>query len=183
MVTKGIEGDRSGPATDRRQNRRVAQVDAGVFDGRHGRTHGGSENRQAGFHVLELLRRRDASGRQSALARDLRFGAFERCPIALESGLALCKLRSQRPVIESEKEVPLLDFLPFLEIDLGDLSIHARLDHHRRDRLDAADRGDLDRCRHLDGDIRHDGLTRRRPRRSGVRCLVFVEDKPPKIIP
>ena len=32
------------------------------------------------------------------------------------------------------------------------------------------------------GDIRHHGLTRRRPRRSGIRSFVFVEDKPPKVI-
>ena len=161
MVTRGTEDDSSVALTrfpflraidpvlplDRRQNCRVAQVDAGVFDRRLRRPHGRSENRQAGLHVFELLRRRDASGRQSALARDLQFGALERCPIALESGLALGKLRPQRAVIEGEQKISLFDLLPFLEMNLGNLPVHAGLDHHRRDRLDVADRGDLDRSR------------------------------------
>ena len=100
---------------------------------------------------------------------------------AILSDSARALLRAQRPVIESKQEISLFDLLSFLEMNLGNLSINARLDHPGCDRLDAADRGDPDRRRHLDGDSRHDGLTRRRPRRSGI-CS-FVEDKPSKIVP
>ena len=87
--------------------------------------------------------------------------------IALEIGFALPQLGPDRTVIERKQEIALLDLLALLEMDLGDLAIDARLDHHGGDRLDGADRADLDRCVHLDHDIGHDGLARRRPRHSG----------------
>jgi hypothetical protein len=101
----------------------------------------------------------DSAVRQSALARDLQFGPLERSPIALERGFALGELRLQGAFIERKKEVPLLDLLPFLEMHLGNLAIDARLDHHGCDRLDAADRGDLDGRRHGDDVVDHDGLS------------------------
>jgi hypothetical protein len=54
-----LEGDRSRPAADWRQNCRIIQIHAGIFDRGLGRAHGGFENRQAGLYVLELLRRRE----------------------------------------------------------------------------------------------------------------------------
>jgi hypothetical protein len=126
------------------------------------------------------LCRCDTTVREPALALDLQLGALERCPIALERRLALCQLRAQRPVVESKKEIALLDLLPFLEMNLDNLSVHARLDHDGRDRLDAADPGDLDRRRHGGDIIDHDRLTGRRPRRPGIAPL--VEDKAPKIV-
>src|SRR5258706_6082041 len=66
-------------------------------------------------------------------------------------------------------------------MDLGNLPIDSRLDYHHCDRLDGADRADLDRRRHLDGDVGHHGLTGRRPCRLGIGA--FVKDKTPKVVP
>jgi hypothetical protein len=146
-----LEGDRSGPAADRRRDRRVGQVDAGVFDGRFARADGGFKHRQGGLHVLELLRRRRASKACSAAQPQAsRAGAR---PIALERRLALSELRSQRMLIEREENVSLLDLLAFLEMNLLNLPVDARLDDHGRDRPDTADRCDLNRHRHFDRDI------------------------------
>src|SRR5262249_58862475 len=130
-----LEGDGSGPAADRRRDRRVGQVDAGVFDGRFASADGGFKHRQGGLHVLKFLRRRDAARRKPALPRDLEFRALERGPVALEGRLALSELSSQRTVIEREEDVSLIDLLAFLEMDLLDLPVDARLDHYGRDRL------------------------------------------------
>jgi hypothetical protein len=70
-----------------------------------------------------------------------------------------------------KSKVTLLDFLAFLEMNLRNLAVNARLDDHSRDRLDGSDGSDQERRRRLGGNIRHDGLRRGwAGSRPGLRC-------------
>ena len=59
--------------------------------------------------------------------------SLELRPVTLKIGFGLLELSPHRAVIESEEDVPLLDILAFLEMDLRNLPIDPRFDHHRCD--------------------------------------------------
>src|SRR5262249_58764799 len=103
--------------------------------------------------------------------RALELRALEGGPVALEGRLALGELGSQRTVVEREENVSLLDLLAFVEMDILDLPVDARLDHHGRHRLDAADRRDLNRHRRFDRDIGDHWLSRGGRARPGAPRL------------
>ena len=119
------------------------------------------------MRVFELLRRRDAAAGQLRLALELQLRAFQLSPIALQDGLRLRELRLEGAVVEREQKVAFLDVLAFLEVNVRDLPVDARLDDHCRNRLDGADRAHLNRRRQDLGDTCDYGL-------GGGRARAFL---------
>ena len=80
-----------------------------------------------------------------AVARELRFGLVEQRLIADEIGLGLLQRRLERPRIDHEELVALLDDVAFVEERLLQLAGDLRADRNGGVRLDVADGRDVDR--------------------------------------
>ena len=103
------------------------------------------------------LRRELLEFRGRGVAGELRFGLSQQRLIAGLVGLRLLQRRFERPRIDLEEQVALLDDVAFVEERLFDLAGDLRSDGNRRVRFDVADRGDVDRhvlLRHLGRDDR-----------------------------
>ena len=93
------------------------------------------------------------------VASELRFGLIEQRLIADEIRLRLLQRGFERPLIDREELVALLDDVSFVEESLFQLARDLRTDRNAGVRFDVSDRGDVDRhipLRNLGG---HDRLT------------------------
>ena len=91
-----------------------------------------------------------------AVAAELRFGLAEERLIAQQVGFGLPERRLERPLVDREQQLILLDEVALLEGRLLDLSGYLRPDRNHGVRFDVADGGDVHRDVALDDFRGHD---------------------------
>ena len=111
-------------AADRRRDMGELEVELGLGDGRLVGLDGGDGSLRRRARVLELLLRRELLLGELAVAHEVEIGAHNLRLVALEIGLGLVEIGLEGPRVDDEEEIALLDQLPVLEMNLGEIAAH-----------------------------------------------------------
>jgi hypothetical protein len=144
-----VDHQGAGAPRDRRRDGRVLHLHLRVVDGRAVGLDRGFEGGRARPARLELLGRRDAAAGEVGVALRDDPGVGRLRDVALEIGLGLREGRLERPPVELEQDLVLLDVVAFLEVDRRELAGDLRPDGDDRVGFDSPDDADLDRHRLL----------------------------------
>ncbi len=152
------------PAGDRRAQFGELQVELGLLDRRLLRRDLGLRGAVRLRALIEQLLGDGALAHQRLRALQIGFGEGEISLRLRQIGARLIQRVLERPAVDGEQQVALLDDLAVLEMDLVEVAGHARADFDRLHRDEAPDilvlidDGALDGLRHRDGRRRRRGL-------------------------
>ncbi len=167
----GVHQQPAGAAGDRRRDRRPAEVDPRLLEGRLVGLQRGPLRRRVGLDLVVLLGGHVVLGDQVGVALDVGLRLGGQSPVALQARPGGGHRGAVGPRVDGEQRLALADLLALLEADRGDLPGHLRLDLHGGARRHAADHVDL----HRDGLAGHlpdvDGDGRRRRAGGGRGAL------------
>jgi len=93
---------------------------------------------------VELLLGRRVLGHERPIALEVDARVAEQRLVARQLALRLRQLHLERTRIDLREQVAGPDPLPFLEQDLRQLAVHARVDRHHVERGDGAEPGEID---------------------------------------